>query len=159
MLSENQITDVWERQIAAEVRSLYFGELASRYSKQKQWITFVTLFLSSGAAGSLLAKLTFWVPFFLSTFVAVLTAYTVAINLDLTIRSMAKCHYSWNELAHAYERLWDNVHAEDAQLTFESLTRRERDLGELATTDAPNNQDRLAYWQDHVFRLHKLVAP
>jgi len=47
MLSEDRITSLWERQIAAEIRSLYFGELAGKYSKRKQAITFVPFFLSS----------------------------------------------------------------------------------------------------------------
>ena len=89
---------------------------------------------------------------------ALVTAYTIAVNLDTTIRAMAKFHYSWSELAHAYQALWDDVHVEDAELTFESLARRERDLGELATIDAPNNQERLGYWQDYVHKQHHLVG-
>ena len=157
MLSEDQITSLWERRIAAEVRSLYFGDLANRYSKQKQIITGVVFFFSSGAAGSLIGKLPTWVPVSLSLFVAVLTAYTIAVNLDVTVRTMAKFNYQWSELAQAYETLWSNVHGADAALDFESLCRRARDLSELATTDAPNDQKRLAYWQDHVFKQHHLV--
>ena len=158
MLSDNQITGVWERQIASEVRSLYFGELAGKYAKQKQWITFATLLLSSGSAATIAARLPVGVPILMSLAAAAATAYAIAANLDTTIRSMAKFQYSWSELALAYETLWDNVWAEDAQITFESLARRERDLGELAATDAPNKQDRLAYWQDHVFKQHHLVS-
>jgi len=158
MLSEDQITDVWERKLAAEVRFLYFAELASKYSQKKQWITFTTLFLSSGAAGSLLARSPIWVPTTLSVLVAVITAYTIAINLDLTIRSMSKLQTSWSELMESYQMLWDNVHSGDAQITLGSLTKRERALAELAATDAPNNQKRLAYWQDYVHRQHRLVT-
>lgn len=157
MLSDNQITSVWERQISAEVRALYFGELASRYSRKKQAVTFLVFFFSSGAAATLIAKLPAWVPITLSLVVSVLTAYTIAVNLDVTIRTMAKFHSSWSELALGYEGLWANVHAENAQVTFEMLARRERDLSELATTDAPNNQNRLSYWQDVVFKQHNLL--
>ena len=158
MLSENQITSIWERRIAAEVRSFYFGELASRYATKKQWITFATLFLASGAAGTVAAKLPSWVPILLASAAAVITAYTVAVNLDTTIRSMAKFQSGWSELALAYENLWDHVHDDDAELKYESYARRERELGETASTDAPYNQKRLAYWQDHVFKLHNLVS-
>jgi hypothetical protein len=158
MLSEDQITSLWERRIAAEVRSLYFGDLASRHSKRKQIVTGIVFFFSSGAAGALLGKLPTWVPISLSLLVALITAYPIAVNLDVTIRSMAKFHYQWSELAEGYASLWNNVHAEDALLDFDTLCRRERDLSELATTDAPNDQKRLAYWQDQVFKQHHLVG-
>ena len=157
MLSQNQIDEVWKRQLAAQVRSLYFGELASKYAQKKQWITFATLFLSSGAAGSLLAKSPVFIPTALSVVVALLTAYTIAVNLDITIRSMAKLHTSWSEVAQSYQQLWDNVHVEDAQPIYDSLMRRERELGELGATDAPNDQKRLAYWQNYVHKQRHLV--
>ena len=62
MLTEEQIVDVWEGRISAEVRSLYFGDLASLYTTQKQWITGASFFLSSGAAALLIAKLPVWIP-------------------------------------------------------------------------------------------------
>ncbi len=158
MLAENQITSVWERQISAEVRSLYFAELASNYSKKKQIITGTVFFFSSGAAAALIAKAPAWVPTVLSITVAAVTAYTIAINLDMTIRNLSKFHLGWSELATGYENLWNNIYSGDAELTYESLVRRERDLSELAATDAPNNQERLAYWQDQVFRQHHLVG-
>lgn len=156
-LSENQITSVWERQISAEVRSLYFGELASKYARKKQVITILMFFLYSGAAATLIAKLPPWVPITLSILVSILTAYTITVNLDVTIRTMAKFHSSWSELALEYESLWSNIHAEDAEVIFEVLARRERDLFELATTDAPNDQHRLGYWQEVVFKQHNLL--
>ena len=39
MLSEFQITRVWKGMIESETRSLYFADLASRKTRQKQWIT------------------------------------------------------------------------------------------------------------------------
>ena len=118
MLAETQITSVWERQIAAEVRSLYFAELASRYSKRKQIITGIVFFFSSGAAASLIAKAPSWVPIVLSVVVAAITAYTIAINLDMTIRTLSKFHLSWSELAMGYENLWNDVYGDNAELTF-----------------------------------------
>ncbi len=147
LLFEDQITDVRERQISAEVRSLYFGELANQYSRKKQWITFTTLFLSSGTAGSLLARSPIWVPATLSVLVAVITAYTIAINLDLTIRSTSKLHSAWSELALDYASLWDNAYADDVQQTFALLARRERELSDLGATDAPHHPKRVEYWQ------------
>jgi len=33
MLTESQIEQIWQRKLGAEVRSLYFGDFASRYSE------------------------------------------------------------------------------------------------------------------------------
>ena len=39
MLTDDQINRVWQNMLAAEARSLYFGDLGSRYTRRKQWIT------------------------------------------------------------------------------------------------------------------------
>ena len=53
MLNEFQQTKAWEGLLNAEARSLYFGDLASRYTRHKQWITGVSFFFSSGAAATI----------------------------------------------------------------------------------------------------------
>jgi hypothetical protein len=156
MLTESQIADVWEGQISAETRSLYFGDLASLYSTRKQWITGVSFFLSSGAAATLVAKMPLWVPLVCSLIVAIATAYSVAINLDAKIRTMAKLHYGWTAVGNDYARLWNRTYSEDAPAELEDLQRRELELSELATTEAPNDPKRLSRWQDQVFKLHRL---
>jgi len=156
MLTESQIDQVWERKLGAEVRALYFGDFASRYSRRKQTITFVTFFLSSGAAATLIGKAPSWVPIVLSVTVALLTAYSVAVGLERLVRTMAKLHYSWNQVATDYDRLWNHTYEDQAENQFEDLLRRERDLSELATTEAPNNQEIMGEWQDHVFQQYHL---
>ena len=158
MLSEGQITSVWEKQLAAEVRSLYFGELASRYTRQKQWISGLSFLLASGAAATVIAKAPSWLPILLSCLTAVISAYSVAVGLDASTRTMSKLQFSWGELATAYEALWNTTYADDAPQQFALLAARENDLSSQASTDAPNNQERLAYWQDQVFRQHHLVS-
>lgn len=56
MLTENQIRRVWESMLAAETRALYFGDLTSRYTRRKHWITGLSFFLSCGAAATVIAK-------------------------------------------------------------------------------------------------------
>jgi hypothetical protein len=158
MLTESQIEDVWEGQIAAETRALYFGDLASVYSTRKQWITGLSFFLSSGAAATLIGKLPVWFPIVLSVAVAVITAYAVAVGLDSKIRTMAKLHYAWTQTGNDYSRLWNHAYEEEAEDDFRALQRRELELSELATTDAPNDRKRLSRWQDEVFRLHRLES-
>jgi hypothetical protein len=156
MLTEPQISDVWEGQVSAEVRSLYFGDLASEYTRRKQWITGLSFFLSSGAAATLIAKLPVWVPIALSVIVALITAYAVAVNLDSKIRTMAKLHYAWNQIGNDYRRLWNHTYSEEAESEFADIQRREMEFSELATTDAPNEPKRLLRWQAQVFKLHRL---
>ena len=158
MLSESQITNVWEHQIGAEVRSLYFGELANRFSTRKQWITGLVFFLSSGAAATLIGKLPSWVPISLSVLTAFLSAYTISVSLDATIRTMSKLHYSWSEIAHGYESLWNDVYSDFASERLDTLMNRERDLSEVATTDAPNDQERMGYWQAQVLKDHHVIG-
>jgi len=158
MLTEDQITSIWERQIAAEVRELYFADLASRYTTQKQWITGASFFLASGAAATLLAKSPTWVPLVLACVTALLSAYSVARGLDGAARTMSKFQFSWSELASSYEALWNDVHSAAAPTRFEVLIARERDLSSQASTEAPNDQKRLSYWQLQVFKQHHLAA-
>ncbi len=148
--------DAWEGRIAAEVRSMYFGDLANRYSTHKQWITGASFFLSSGAAATLVAKLPVAVPITLSVLVALMTAYAVAVNLDSKIRTMAKLHYAWSEIGNDYKRLWVNSYSDQAEAELADLHRREAELSELATTDAPNDRKRMEHWTDQVFKLNGL---
>jgi hypothetical protein len=62
MLNESQVNQVWENMLAAEVRALYFADLASRYTRQKQIITGLSFFLSSWAAATIIAQSSTWVP-------------------------------------------------------------------------------------------------
>jgi len=70
VLNEFQINRTWQGMLDAEARSLYFGDLASSYTKRKQWITGLTFFLASGAAATLIGKAPQWVPIVLSLIAA-----------------------------------------------------------------------------------------
>jgi len=158
ILTADQITDLWERRIGAEVRALYFADWANIYSTRKQWITGLSFFFSSGAVVTLAAKGPIWVPMLLAGIVAIATAYSVAVGLDAKIRTMAKLHYSWNQLSADYARLWNQTYSEDANSTLDDLVRREQVLSELAATYAPYDRTKLARWQDHVFEQYYLVV-
>jgi len=142
--------------LAAEARSLYFGDLASRYTHYKQWITGLSFFLSSGAAATLIGKAPEWVPIVLSLMVAGITAYSMAVGLDRKIGTMAKLHSSWSRIAQEYDRLWNHASGEGAEEHLEKIIELEREPSELATTDAPNDQKLLGEWQDRVFSLYHL---
>jgi hypothetical protein len=156
MLTEDQINDVWESRISAEVRSLYFGDLANRYSVWKQWVTGLSFFLASGAMATLIGKLPLWIPTVLSLIVALTNAYSVAVGLEAKIRTMGKLHFSWAQIGNDYDRLWSHTYSEDATAELHDLQRRELEISELATTDAPYDEKRLSRWQTVVFRMHRL---
>ncbi|MGO4882603.1 MAG: hypothetical protein ACLP59_17570 [Bryobacteraceae bacterium] len=142
--------------LAAETRSLYFGDLASRYASRKQWITGLSFFLSSGAAATVIAKSSEWVPVGLAVVVAVINAYAVSVNLDSKITTMAKLHGLWKQIGSDYNRLWNHVYDADAEEQSERITTSEKEASELATTNAPNDEKLMAKWQDRVFALYHL---
>lgn len=155
-LTEDQTSRVWENMLAAETRSLYFADLTTQYTRQKQWITGSSFFLSSGAAATLISKAPDWVPLILAIATAIITAYAMAVNLDGRIATMAKLHSAWNQIATDYDRLWNHLYDEDAEIQLEEIFGRERESSELAATDAPNKPKLLAQWQQRVFALHRL---
>jgi len=158
MLNEFQRTTVWENMLSAETRSLYFGDLASRYTHQKQWITGLSFFFSSGAAATLLGKAPQVVPIVLSLVVAALTAYSIAVGLDRKIATMAKLHSEWSRISQEYVRLWSHIGDEDAENQLEQIIEMSREPSELATTEAPNDQELLGKWQDRVFALYHVTG-
>jgi hypothetical protein len=153
MLSEAQIKRVWGNMLAAETRALYFGDLASRYTHQKQWITGISFFLSSGAAASIISKAPAWIPLVLALIVAALTAYAMAVNLDGKIATMIKLHSAWSVIATNYDSLWNHTYEDEAEDRLNQIVQSEREPSEIATTDAPNDQKLLGKWQDRVYHL------
>jgi hypothetical protein len=158
LLTEFQVNRVWENMLSAEARALYFGDLASRYTRRKQWITGLSFFLSSGAAATIVAKLPAWVPILLSLIVAGITAYAMAVNLDGKIATMAKLHSVWSQIATQYDHLWNHASDHDAEQQLEKIIEREKEPSELATTGAPNDLKLLQKWEDRVLQLYHLTA-
>src|ERR1700674_1212121 len=103
MLTESEANRVWERMVESEVRSLYFADMASRYTARKQVIIGSSFFLSSGAFASLVGRLPVWLPIVCSLLVAVLTAYSIAVGLERRIAILTKLHCRWNSLFADYE--------------------------------------------------------
>ena len=158
MLSEAQIKRVWGNMLAAETRALYFGDLASRYTHQKQWITGISFFLSSGAAASIISKAPAWIPLVLALIVAALTAYAMAVNLDGKIATMIKLHSAWSVIATNYDSLWNHTYEDEAEDRLNQIVQSEREPSEIATTNAPNDQKLLGKWQDRVFAMYHLSS-
>ena len=157
MLTESETKRVWERMAEAEVRSLYFADLASRYSKRKQIITGVSFFLSSGAAATLIGKLPPSVPLVLSLVVAIVTAYSMAIGLDRRIKMLSDLHSQWNMLNAEYEHLWNHWQDDDAASILDDLLRKAREASELGT-EMPYDEDLIKQWSTKVYSRYSQPA-
>jgi hypothetical protein len=149
-LTEGETRTVWTRMAEAEVRSLYFANLASRYTKRKQIITGISFFLSSGAAATLVAKTPSWVPLLLSSVVALATAYSISIGLDRYIQTLSNLHSEWNQLYTDYEHLWNHWSDDDADSTLATLLKKARDASEIAT-GMPYDEGLIKKWSETVY--------
>ena len=159
-LTEGQIKSVWEKKIGAEVRSLYFGDLATRYTRRKQIITGASFFLSSGAAAMLAAKAgPDWIPLTMAAITAFLTAYSISVGLDRKVATMAKLHYEWNSLAAELDRLWNHWHEDDAESRFADVVKRAADVSQMAATEAPYDERLMGKWQDRVVAQYGMTIP
>ena len=143
----------------AEVRSLYFGDLAARYTKRKQTIVAASFFLSSGAAASLWATMPAWVPLTMAIIVALLTGYSIAVNLDKAALTMANLHGEWNRLSNDYEHLWNRWYADDAEDTLKALLERASQVSVKGrSTEAPFDQNLIDKWETYVYSQYQATA-
>jgi hypothetical protein len=155
MLTEAEVNRVWQKMYAAEVRSLYFGDLAAQYTTRKQIITGVSFFLTSAAAASVAAKLSSLVPLVSASISAVLAAYSMAVGLDRKAAAMAKLQFQWSHIASDLERLWNHWYEDDAEAQLEGVLRRSREASQAGSTDAPYNEELMDKWQKRVDELHE----
>lgn len=157
MLTEAQITTVWEHLIGAETRALYFADLATRSTTRKQWITGLSFFLSSGAAASIIGQAPSWVPVVLALIVAAASAYTMAGKLDSRIAALVKLHATWGTIATRYDHLWNHVYDEDAEAELAAIQDLEHTASAVAVdAHVPYDAARLDRWEAHVFAAHQL---
>jgi hypothetical protein len=156
MLTNDQIRSVWEHLIAAETRALYFADLTTRTTRRKQLITALTFLLSSGAVATLVAKMPPSVAIVQALIAAVLSAYSMAANLDGRIATLAKLHASWGQLAVAYDRLWQHTADADAEEQLYRLMDREEEPSTVAATSAPYDVRLLELWEGRVFAMRHL---
>ena len=159
VLNDFQLDVVWRDMLAAETRSLYFADLAARATRRKQWITGITLFLSSGAAAAILAKAPPWVATSMAATVAALSAYSISANLDGSVTALLKLHAAWSRIQGDYERLWSHTFSADAEAELDAIQREEQPASEDGVTAGPCQEKLLAQWQDRVNRMHARSEP
>jgi hypothetical protein len=150
MLTESEANRVWQKMYEAEVRSLYFGSLAARYTKEKQIITGVSFLLSSGAAATVAAKLPSLVPIISASIAAVLTAYSIAVGLDRKAASMSRLKYQWSQIASDLERLWNHWYEDGAGARLEEILKLSREASQAGSSEAPYDEELMGKWQKRV---------
>jgi hypothetical protein len=143
--------------IKAEVRALYFADLASKYTKRKQWLLAVNLLLTSGAAVSIGSRFPSGWPLTLSVIAALISAYTIGFNIDRNVTNAMKLHSMWNELRFGYERLWNHWYEDDSEQEYTELCRRAREASELGI-ELPYNEADMDKWQDHVYSQYSTAT-
>lgn len=148
---------VWEAWFAGEVRALYFADLATVYRRRQRVVTWATVFTASGAVASLLAAVPAEWHVIRLVFAAVtagLSFSSVVTDLPRQATASADLHARWNQLARAYERLWDGMYAPDAPETLQRLDDEAAALSE-ASTPFPAHGRRLRKWHAHVAAHHE----
>jgi hypothetical protein len=157
MLTQDQTDTLWNDTLAAQVRSLYFADLGSRYTRQKQIITGIAFFFSSGAAATVVAHAPAWIPVVMSVSTAVLTAYAIAVGLDKKASTMAKLHYAWSEIENDRRLLWNHWYEEDAEARLGEINGRDLEASQTAITDAPYDKGLIHKWQIFVYKQNTSV--
>jgi hypothetical protein len=111
-----------------------------------------SLFLSSGAVASVIIRLPqefSWVAPVLALLGSALTLYSLIAQNQKHATDSADLHLRWTRLASEFQRLWDDMYADDAPARLAVLEEREAELGRAGTA-FPVNEKRLLKWQDHV---------
>ena len=114
-------------------------------------MTGVSFFLASDTAAALISNAPSWMPLVATTITALLSAYSIATNLDQRIRIMSKLQYERNHLYQDYERLWHHWQEDDAEKVMEELLKRSREASELGALEAPYDKKLSDKWSDLVY--------
>ena len=150
-MTENDAGQVWREAREARVRSLYFGEMLSRYMRRKQWVVGLSLGLSSGAVIAAIGGHWSGLAPVLAATVAILNAWSISANLDQQIVTLARLQSSWEDLRIEYDDVWSRWYEEDAAARFMALQRRANELGVLASSGTPWDQKAVTRWEEFVY--------
>lgn len=160
MLSELQRKRVWEAWFEGEVRANYFADLSGRYRWRQRTATWLTLVFSSGAFGALLAQLPpqyGWAPTVLAALAAAVSLWSLVAQNQQSAVDAADLHHRWNRLAADYQRLWDDMYAEDAAARLRALDERAAELSKAGTA-FPVRERLIAKWHRHVGEHYRAPA-
>lgn len=162
ILSELQQERVWDGWLTSEMRAYYFTDLCGSYRKRQTILTWATLICSSGAATAILADWSpqgsHWPTAALALCTAVLSLLSLVEHNSVKSMECSDLYFRFGHLAADYEKLWDNMYADDAVEHLQELTDRGLEISELATA-FPYREKIMLKWQDHVEKQHGCLQP
>jgi hypothetical protein len=157
-LSKADIERVWEGLYNSEVRSLYFGHLSSRYQKQQTFMTWLSLFLSGGAAGTLVSNLAVthaWVPQIFAFLMTGLSLYSVVAKKERKGVDSSNLGAKWTQLGHKYDIIFRSP-SNFAQADLTPLEDKRIELSQAAHNLA-DNPKLMEKSQDKIKVLRRLI--
>lgn len=162
MLTQIQQRVVWERWFQSEVRALYYADLASLYRRRQSWITWGSLFSSSGALVTVVVTLVSprwpWLPAVVALIPTGLSLYALTANYLQRAAEATELQLRWHAFAHENRRLWDEMHTEGAQQRFAELDVESRELSSLSNR-LPYEEQRMDRWWEVVAKQHETALP
>ncbi len=167
MVAEAQRVRAWESKLEAEIRADYFADLAGALRSRQRLATWTTLFCSSGALISALAKLPAdmsWLSIVLPLGAAAASLYAVvAQNHDAAVAA-SDLHFKWQRLFLEARELWEDIESgtvSDAATRLAHLDDKAADLSKSATAWRYSRfeQKRMLKWYDVVLQQRRLQDP
>ena len=138
---------VWEEMLTAQMRSSYFAELVRHYLQFDRGLRVVTLIASSGAIATALSQMNPAVKLLAPILATAASFWLLISQYGAMARDASDLHGGWSAAARDYERLWNNLDAEDAEKQYLQIYDRAEALSKSGTK-FPNKKDRLSYWLD-----------
>jgi hypothetical protein len=160
-LTPPQQRRVWEAWFGAEVRANYFADLVRVYRAWHRVVTWATLVAASAALATLLTSLPAewrWISVALTAATTALSLYGVVADFPRHGTLAAGLHARWNQLGRAYERLWEDMYAEEAATVLRQLDDESVALSESSTA-LPVFTRRIRKWHAHVAAHHRARQP
>jgi len=151
MLTDFQQKELWEKWLAAEIRSNYFADLCGRFQRSHNLLTWIALVSSSGAAAGFLTHFPDWLKAGLILIVAAISFYSI---VQQSVKKVAECSdlsFRWNSLAIQYQELWNYAYSDEAESTFQTLLQKGADISRSGQT-LPNDEKAMLKWEEHVLK-------
>ena len=114
---------------SAEARSRYFAFLAGRFSRNNQVVTFLSLLLSSGAVGAILAdphivRGFIWVKLGLPAGSAAISALSLVRQYSKRTLDCSQLYGEWASIAGECRELWGEMYESSAPERLKALLKR-----------------------------------
>ena len=162
MLTPIQQRLIWERWFQSEVRALYYADLASLYRRRQAWITWASLFTSSGALAAVVLTLVSqrwpWLPAVVALIPTGLSLYSLTANYPQKAADATELQLRWHAFAQENRRLWDDMYAETAPQRLAELDAGAREVSALSNR-LPYEKRRMDKWWDVVAEQHRAALP